>query len=71
MESTDSSVVKKRSPVSYKFLIFAVLIGVAAYFAVPRIMTYTMYLEEKQKAAQPPEFKEPSKERPSLPESAD
>lgn len=70
MELNDESpVTVTKKPISFRFLIAVILIGIAAYFAGPHVMTYVMLLQEGAKASGPAIERAIPEGRPSMPSS--
>lgn len=70
MEVSDKTPVPvKKKPISIRFLIVVILVGVGAYLAGPRIMTYVMLLQEGAKARGPVIEREAPEGRPSFSEN--
>lgn len=68
MEVSDKAPVPvKKKPLSMRFLIAVILVGVGAYFAGPHVMTYVMLLQEGAKARGPAIERTVPEGRPSLP----
>jgi hypothetical protein len=60
-----------RKAISARFLVIIAVLGVTAYFGVPQVMKYVMFLEEKGKASQPPTFNKTPEGRPPSPVAAE